>query len=255
MLLNKILVNKEFKIIRHVSASVGHVCIIEQDKKKFVVKFIKPLSIVQSCWEYKTLIDAFKENEQNECNIKFIKNMLINNGKEMNVSGEIQNLKDGNKYYTCDYNNVFGQNVNMKLTTITNIDGVIVPNWYSLVMSLAPGVPLSTFLEPKDLLKKDTVFRAMLHRGLDLLVFKFFYTIIDKGFYHGDLHAANIFFSYKDSQITLIDFGAVGHIDLFNDPNVEDILSVVFMLVFNDYDGILDKIAEIANKIAQMLTE
>ena len=249
MLLDKIMINKNYKIIRHISASVGHVCVVEQNGIKYVVKFIKPLSIIQSCWEYKVLINAFSESDlQNECNRRFVKNMLESNGKEMNVGGEIQNLIDGNQYYSCNYSDILGKQINMKLTTITNVDNIIVRNWYSLVMSLAPGVPVSSFLEPDNILQKDTVFRAMLHRGLDLVVFKFFYTIMAHGFYHGDLHAGNIFFSYKDSQVTLIDFGAVGKIDLFNDSYVEDILNVVFMLVFGDYDGILDKIAQIANK-------
>jgi hypothetical protein len=248
ILLERILINKDYRMIRRISASVGHVCIIEQNNIKYVVKFIKPISIIQSCWEYKTLINAFPNNEQNECNINFIKNMLISNGNEMNVNGEIDNLNNGFKYYKCSYNNVFGKNINMNLSTIVHVPNIIHHNWYSLVMSLAPGVPLSAFLEPVDVLKEDTIFRAMLHRGLDLLVYKFFYTIIDSGFYHGDLHAGNAFFSYKKSQITLIDFGAVGQINRFKDEYVEDIISVVLMLVFNDYDGILDKITEIANK-------
>lgn len=43
------------------SASVGHVFIVHRVDNliKFVIKVAKPLSIVQSCWEYSILNDLF----------------------------------------------------------------------------------------------------------------------------------------------------------------------------------------------------
>ena len=74
------------------------------------------------------------------------------------------------------------------------------------------------------LLKKDTKFRAVLHRTLDLLVYKFFLVIIKHGFYHGDPHAGNIFFSFKKKQAILIDLGAVGELNVYEENVDGDML-------------------------------
>ena len=114
-------------------------------------------------------------------------------------------------------------------------------------MTLAPGISLNDIIE-NDLLKEDTKFRAKLHRCFDLLVFKFFFNIVKNGFYHGDLHSGNIFFSYKENQITLIDWGAVGRIDIFkNDPDITALLEILLMSTFHNFDNMLDKMTELIN--------
>ncbi|VBB18708.1 putative protein kinase [Yasminevirus sp. GU-2018] len=236
------------KITYNKSASVGHVCIgydVRRPNDKFVIKIVKPLAIAQSCWEYQVLHDLF---EKGSCEDSFIKNTLRSNGREMNVANEIANLERGNKHYTTDYNTEFGLDIDAKLTTIAHLPGVVNDSaWFALAMTLAPGIPLADLVESK-MLEADTKFRAHLHRCLDLLVVKFFYVLISQGFYHGDLHAGNVFYSFAKRQLTMIDFGAMGDIDLFaNDDTTTNLLMIIIMSINYDYDGILDLLTDVLN--------
>lgn len=237
-----------YKVVKHISASVGHVCIVYRVDKPnypFIIKIIKPLSIAQSCWEYKTLhnIPSFTD-----CEKQFVKNMLESNGEELDARNEIKNIMSGKQYYSATYSEVFGYDINAKLSSIQNIPNVIKDDcWFALTMSLAPGVPLSELVE-NDMLKEDTKYRAKLHRCLDLLVYKYFMNIVQNGFYHGDLHAGNVFFSYEKSVLTLIDFGAVGHINLYSkDPATEALLEIIVMSMFHNFEGILDVMSRLLN--------
>lgn len=249
MILGKVVKNWDlYEVMYNKSASVGHVCIvkrIDDPTNVFVIKIIKPLAIAQSCWEYKTLHRIFAEGS---CEQHFVKNMLESNGRELNVKNEINNLNVGYENYTADYKDIFSADIDVKLTSVKPIENVIHDScWFALAMTLAPGMPVADLVE-SDQLKNDTRFRAKLHRCMDLLVQKFFFTIVQKGFYHGDLHAGNIFFSYKESQMTLIDFGAVGEINLFDkDPSVQSLLEIMVMSMFYNFDDILDKMTVLLN--------
>lgn len=249
MIFGKVVVEHEMiNIMFNVSASVGHVCVVSHatsPNKPFVIKIIKPISIAQSCWEYETLHNIYPEGT---CEQKFIKNTLLSSGLEMNVEHEIDNLKHGHEYYSESYDNAFSHNNGVSLTTIQSLPGKIKEGcWYALAMSFAEGVPLSELVESNKL-SKDTKFRAVLHRGLDLLVYKFFLTIIQHGFYHGDLHAGNIFYSYKNKKLTLIDFGAVGYINIFEDDlDTQTLLKIVVMSIFYNFDEILDVMTDLMN--------
>jgi len=237
-----------YKILANYSASVGHVCKvvrINHPDHVYIIKIIKPLAVAQSCWEYVTLHDLYLEGS---CEQKFIKAMLISNGKEMNLSNEKSNMKKGHKYYTANYRDIFNVDIEAELTTVQYVKHIIpTDTWYALAMTVAPGIPLSYLVE-NDLLQIDTLYRAKLHRCLDLLVFKFFSNVIKHGFYHGDLHAGNIFYSYYKSQLTLIDFGSVGHIDLYaSDENTRTFLDIIVLSVFYNYEEILDRLTTMIN--------
>jgi hypothetical protein len=250
-----------YNIKKHISASVGHVCIVNRADKPddvFVIKIIKPIAIVQSCWEYKTLSNEFK---QGTCEYDFIKNMLESNGRELNVLNEMNNVNKGYKLYNEYYSKVFGTSINASLSSV-QVKRTIIPlnannsekqqvmntdTWFAFAMTLAPGVQVRKLIE-SDALNNDTKFRAKLHRCADLLVYKFFYNILRHGFYHGDLHAGNMFFSYEHSRMTLIDFGSVGELDVHStDPTNLAIIEILFMGVYYNYDGILDKLTELIN--------
>lgn len=237
-----------YDILENFSASVGHVSKVKKVNYPlgiFIIKMIKPLAVAQSCWEYKTLYNIYPEGS---CEQDFIKNLLNSNARELDVQNEINNLNNGHEYYTDDYSNVFSVNLDAKLTTIQHIENIIVPDcWYALAMTLAPGIPLSKLVE-NDLIKSDTRYRAKLHRCLDILVYKFFFNIVQNGFYHGDLHAGNIFFSYDQSQMTLIDFGAVGHLDIYSDnPDTKVLLNIVIKSLFYNYDEMFDELSALLN--------
>jgi hypothetical protein len=248
-ILKKVVYNWDmYEINLSVSASVGHVCMVTKatnPETTFVIKMIKPLAIAQSCWEYKTLYNVY---EKNTCESEFVKNMLESNGQEMNVQNEIKNVREGFKYYTTNYNEVFGKSVNVKLTAVNVVDGIVKEDsWNTFAMTLAKGTGLNKLIE-SDVLKTDTKYRAKLHRCIDLLVYKFFQTMISKGYYHGDIHSGNLYFSYIHNVMTLIDFGAVGRIDIFSqDPNIHALVQIIVMSIFYNYDGILDRMTELVN--------
>jgi len=249
LILRKIMTTpKMTNVIVSKSASVGHVCLVnqaDQPQNVFVIKIIKPLSVAQSCWEYKTLSGIFNKNT---CEYDFVRNMLESNGREMNIHHEIENINKGHKNYHCTYSEVFGTKISATLSTVKVLEGYTKPDcWFAFAMSLAPGVPVADLVE-SDLLKSDTPYRAKLHRCFDLLVYKFFLTIANTGFYHGDLHAGNVFFSYEQNQMTMIDFGAVGDLSLWGgDSNINALLEIVVMSVFYNFDGLFDKMTVLLN--------
>lgn len=67
LILNKVVIDWDMcKVLTNKSASVGHVCImhkVNNPRDVFVVKIIKPVSIAQSCWEYKTLYNIFSKRD------------------------------------------------------------------------------------------------------------------------------------------------------------------------------------------------
>lgn len=250
MMLSKVVYQWDmYRILENFSASVGHVTKlvnVAYPNNPFMIKLIKPLAVAQSCWEFKTLYQIFPVGS---CEEEFVKNMLEAIGHELNVQNEIKNIKDGHKYYTASYGDVFPVNVDAHITTVQHIDGILVPNsWYALAMTIAPGIPLSKLIE-SDEIQNDTKYRAKLHRCLDLLVYKFFQNIVKNGFYHGDLHSGNIFYSYQESQLTLIDFGAVGNIDIYtNNKETKALLDVIVMSIFYNYDDLFDNITNLLNE-------
>lgn len=254
-ILDKILINRnQYKVKLNISASVGHVCILQDvtTKKDFVLKIIKPISIVQSCWEYNTLTSIFGEGT---CENSFVKSMMNGIGAELDVNHEKENINKGLEYYTCEYDSLFGFNTGHKLTTLENLEGYIKDDcWYALTVNLVPGVPLSKYVE-NDLVKNNTIYQASLHRCFDLLVYKFFNTLFLEGYYHGDLHAGNIFFSFKEKTMTLIDFGAVGKLNL-NRPDTEEekrrieiFIELAIMSSFNNFPDILEKLTAFLNTL------
>lgn len=249
IILKQILIDHNMiRITYNKSASVGHVCIgydVRKPEEKFVIKIIKPLAIAQSCWEYSVLSDLFPKGSCEDC---FVKNTLRANGAEMNVANEIENLKKSNEHYTTDYRSEFGIDIDATLTTIANKDNIVKKDtWFALAMTLAPGIPVADLVENK-LLEKDTKFRANLHRCLDLLVAKFFYVLVSQGFYHGDLHSGNIFYSFRSKQLTMIDFGAMGNIDIYkNDETTKKLLQIIIMSTKYNFDGLFDVLTDILN--------
>jgi predicted unusual protein kinase regulating ubiquinone biosynthesis (AarF/ABC1/UbiB family) len=157
-----------------------------------------------------------------------------------------------------NYNELYSDvNVNASLTTIKVKENVVIDNcWFALAMTIAPGIPLSKLLETdgENNLSKDTIYRAYLHRCFDLLIYKFFSNIIINGFYHGDLHAGNVYFSFtnepvRKAEITLIDFGAVGKIDLFNDDSdINDLIKIIIQSIFYNYHNLFDTLTNLLNK-------
>lgn len=234
---------EQIDIIGQFSASVGHVCKVQhrQTGEQCIIKFIKPVAVSQSCAEYSRLCQVYEEGT---CEREFVLNMLQSNGYEMDLQHERTHVAQARERYWASYEEVFGLPSRATLRAVDNIPGVIREDCqYAMAMSLAPGVPLSSLVED-DLLAEHTVYRAALQRAADLLVYTFFAQIISTGFYHGDLHAGNVFYDCHTEQMTVIDWGAVGELDIWApDPDVQVLVEIMVRSVYYQYDIILDLLA------------
>jgi len=241
MLDSAVLDRKLYDIEKNYAASIGHVVIVRRvdTNKRFVVKLVKPISIVQSCWEYRTLYNIVEDPDGKN----FIRSLLISTGKELNMTNEAENIRIASEYYPENYS-VLNLDVPMRLLTVEYLPDVVRPDvWYALAMTLAEGIPLSKLVEAENIQYKNTKYIARLYRGLDLLVYQFFKVLVHDKFYHGDLHAGNIFYSDKQGTITLIDFGTIGRINIFEDElEMRTILDIIIKIAFQNYDGILDSL-------------
>jgi len=258
LILSKIIKDWElYNIFSEASASVGHVFFVQNSitLEKIVIKVVKPMSIIQSCYEYSKLNTFFKNGTLEQ---RFVHNILYSTGKEFQAKHEIEHIKNGHQYYKMNYNELYSDvDINASLTTITVKENVVIDTcWFALAMTIAPGVPLSKLLESNDdnKLSKDTTYRAYLHRCFDMLIYKFFSNIIINGFYHGDLHSGNVYFSFtnepvRKAEITIIDFGAVGTIDLFNDdPDINDLIKIIIQSIFYNYHNLFDTLTDLLNR-------
>jgi hypothetical protein len=258
LILSKIIKDWDlYHIFSEASASVGHVFFIQHSitLEKIVIKVVKPMSIIQSCYEYSKLNTFFKNGTLEQ---QFVHNILYSTGKEFQSKHELEHINNGHKYYSMNYNELYSDvNIDASLTTIKVKENVVIDNcWFALAMTIAPGISLSKLLETtgENKLSLDTPYRAYLHRCFDLLIYKFFSNIITHGFYHGDLHSGNVYFSFtnepvRKAQITLIDFGAVGTIDLFNDnPDINDLIKIIIQSIFNNYNHLFDTLTNLLNR-------
>ena len=245
----KLTYDTRYKIIAHFSASVGHVVLLYCTKYKvfIIVKMIKPKSIAQNSWEEHILKAVF---DPKSCNGIFVSNMLEAIRKEMNVTGEIENINKGYEYYSATYLQVFGVDANnARLTTVQNVTGIIKEGvWFALAMTKAEGKSVAYLIE-NNLIENDLYLKNNLYRCFDILVYKFFDVLINKGFFHGDLHAGNMFYDVDTNKLTLIDFGAVGYLNLLEgDKTSIDLFRIILKASYYNYDELLDLLANILNE-------
>ena len=239
------------------SASVGHVRkykwtnYLPKDEREatFMIKVIKPVtSALTSCWEYELLSRIFERNSDEDNNIR---GMLVSNGEELDLTQEAKYMKEGHKKYTCTYKDIFRVNLDMTLTTIREIPGILRPGvWQGIAMEVAKGMSVASILEEPDVYLDKGQFEAALHRGMDLLVNRWIFTIINDGMYHGDLHAGNIFFSFEDRVMTIIDWGAVGVINVFERSKALNLLRhIIIYAIWDNFAGIMDSITMYLNDV------
>ncbi len=241
----KMHINGEFKIINTASASVGQIVFIKHNSKKIVIKILKPITIAQSCWEFNLLHDFVSKNKNI---LNYINNIYNSLDGEYNTLNEKTNMNEMHKHYKCTYND-FIENTVCKniLTTITSCDDVLKNKelWFMLAMTNAEGESLEKIIS-KTNFSENTKYVSSIHRCFDLLIYKFFNTLINKQCYHGDLHSGNIYYSHENKTMTIIDFGAIGKLDL-KDENTNNMISIILASVYYCYDDIFDIITEIIN--------
>lgn len=248
LLLKPIMIDYDsYTIIRNFSASVGHVCFVKNTRTNniFVIKIIKPLSILQSCAEYDVLHNMYSKKTR-KCEYDYVNGLLRSNDDEMNVQNEIANIKICHTMYNMNYK-ILNKNVNVQLTTIRAIENIFNKNTrYAMAMTIANGENINELLE-KDILN-DKLELRFLHRCFDLLVYSFFKNILMYGYYHGDLHGGNMLYNKQNRTLTLIDFGSVPKIDLLKLGNdTKTIIKLIMCISYGDYDAILDTLTDLIN--------
>jgi hypothetical protein len=214
------------------SASVGQVyCLRHRETKhEVIVKIIKFLSMIQLCAEKKLLLDVASNtrtaNSLLPCERDYVESILDSNQSEFNVKkNEKELISNASKWYSASYSDLFTtdelRGVNAFVSTIRLEPNILKDNnttWFAVAMSKAGGFTLEDVLHAGIDFTKPTRFVSLLHRALDILVYKFMDSILQFGRFHADLHPGNIFIRYfiKDGkygvEITLIDFGSVGTI-------------------------------------------
>ncbi len=104
-----------------------------------------------------------------------------------------------------------------------------------LVMEMLEGMPLSQ----AESLNQEGVDRlALVQKGIKA----FFKMVFQDRFFHGDLHAGNLFI-LPDNKIGLVDFGVVGRLNL---KTRDTIANMFISLSQEDYEGMALEFAEIS---------
>ena len=105
-----------------------------------------------------------------------------------------------------------------------------------LVMEVVKGNPLSKYLDELETLSLEKV--KIIASFLENLLSTWYDEIANgSGYFHGDLHAGNILFSFEgDKPVgTLIDFGNFGH---FPSHLFRNYYSIIFSMLLGDFDKV-----------------
>jgi ubiquinone biosynthesis protein len=104
-----------------------------------------------------------------------------------------------------------------------------------LVLEQLEGIPLSS---PNSLMQPGVDPYAVLAHGLKV----YLKMVFEHGFFHGDLHAGNVFV-YPENRIGLVDFGVVGRLQ----RRVQDaIVSMLHALAHEDYERLAFEYVDLA---------
>ncbi len=256
-IMSEILVEPQYcKRTADFSASVGHVRMYRytnytpetHEHREFMVKLIKPVTgALTSCWEYSLLNTIYAVDTVENRNIRI---MLEGIGSEFDLAKEARNMQKGYEKYTCTYRDSFHVDIDMSLTATRPLNDILREGvWQAVAMEVAKGIPLSEIVENKEKYLIGDQLHASLYRGLDLLVQRWFFSIIGCGFYHCDLHAGNIFFSYEDRRMTVIDWGAIGYVNLFGRESVMKMMrKVIAASMYSNFCNVFEYITEELNK-------
>jgi hypothetical protein len=259
-----VIIPKYHKFVRigsPIAASVGQVVILEclddnymkkhNIPKRMIVKIIKIKSMLQcllekQMMEQSNLVPLYKQ---------YALNIIGSNKDEFNTLNEQANI-DAGKLYVTNYYDIFKIDANVHLDVISNVALIDKSVWYAFAMSVAPGVSLADLYanEKYSDYLHDSNFMYLLHRGFDLLVYKFYDVLMRNNFCHGDLHAGNIFvdYVYPDYlKLTLIDFGAVEYRKIFNDEYTKLVSDLFSKLSVSNYTSLLLTIIKLAKQIQE----
>ena len=118
-----------------------------------------------------------------------------------------------------------------------------IPNIYEdftcqdlLVMEELKGTP---FRDSENINKELSEIQRKLTDGLDI----FIKTLLADGFFHADLHAGN-FFSLKNGQIGIIDFGLMGHL---SKKSRTALIAILYSITTHNYENLTFELLDIAD--------
>lgn len=106
----------------------------------------------------------------------------------------------------------------------------------TLVMELLKGTPFSDVkgIEPY---KKEV--HGMLEKGLGI----FLRSILEEGFFHGDLHGGNFFYLPDKKKIGIIDFGLMGSM---SKKSRTHFVAIIYSLLNNNFENLIYEFLDVA---------
>ncbi len=190
------------------AASIAQAILVKTPNgEEFIIKVLKPGIPEKIHQEYGILINKVVTQQAGKEKITQIYHNIV---EELDFRSEAQYLQQGHRLYQYCQGNGF-------ITTPYIPKGNFI-HQNVLVMSKAPGKPLSAVTSP------DT----QLTKLLALYQFYFLWlreALFESGFFHGDTHAGNLFLDIKNNKaqrftFTPIDFGACAQLNQHEQANI-----------------------------------
>lgn len=200
----------EIKSIAAGTISQAHMATLK-DGTQVVVK-VKRVGIEKTVEKEMDLFEKMaKENPIMEDLVRGAKKSI---NEELSFKDETKNLKLGQGYKSLREGIDVISEVNVKISDPEKV----------MILTKADGVPI-TKANPKIL---EEQLQVSLSSGR-LLAKWLKRSLIGDGFFHGDLHAGNIFIDFKKKKITLIDFGNAGSLSKKEQKGIRKLIPVLFL--------------------------
>lgn len=173
----------------------------------------------------------------------FIANLIENSVPELknynpvSIVDEFFKTMDLETNFVIEANNILRFQKNFENDPTVKIPKVYFEhtNEQILVMELLKGIPLS---QPQSLKQEGVDPLAIAKKGMKT----FFKMVFQDRFFHGDLHAGNIFI-LPNNQIGLVDFGVVGRLSL---KTRDSIANMFIALAQEDYESLASEFVNLS---------
>jgi len=183
-------------------ASIGQVNSLIINNEEYVLKFVKPRTILNVIAEIFLIKDIVRkkisksEKDDKTLRIKkmdYLKYIIMHMLYEFNFEREKENIEMGKKYY---------EPMNILTVSLPEKEPLNLYNIPHLWMKKINGVSLSYLIKKRDREKIRILIPEMKH-----LIYVWIYNVLfSDGFFHADLHSGNIIVD-DDNRLHLVDFG------------------------------------------------
>ncbi len=183
-------------------ASIGQVNSLNINEEEYVLKFVKPRTILNVIAEIFLIKDIVRkkisksEKDDKTLRVKkmdYLKYIIMHMLYEFNFEREKENIDMGKKYY---------EPMNILSVSLPEKEPIDLYNIPHLCMKKINGVSLSYLVKKRDKERITNVIPEMKH-----LIYVWIHNVLfSDGFFHADLHSGNIIVDNND-RLHLVDFG------------------------------------------------